>query len=238
MTPIVADIAMLTQRLAADLAGECRRVQSAGRPFTLSLPGGSVATNCFPRLAALPIDWRNCEFFWADERAVTSSDPDSNYGLARSLWLDVARVPEERVHRMAAEAPDLDEAASRYADVLTRIAGHPPRLDYLMLGVGPDGHVASLFPGHRLLSETRRLVAGVRDSPKPPPTRMTLTMPVLTNAARVVVAAFGASKAEVMREALENPSSTLPVAIVLRHTERPLVLLDRDAASELPEQTP
>jgi 6-phosphogluconolactonase len=228
--PIIDDWSTLTDRLAADLEAECRRVQSAGRPFTLALPGGSVATTCFPRLARLAIDWDRCEFFWVDERAVPPADPESNYGMARSLWLDAAGVPATRVHRMPADAPDLDAAAARYTDVITGIAHRPLRLDYVILGVGPDGHVASLFPGHALLSEANRLVAAVHDAPKPPPRRMTLTLPVLCGAGRVVVAAFGRAKAEVMREALMNPGSLLPVALVLRHAERPLVLLDRDAA--------
>jgi 6-phosphogluconolactonase len=231
VTPIVADLQTLGDRLAGDLELECGRVQAARRPFTLALPGGSVATTCFPRLAKLPIKWDRCEFFWVDERAVPPSDPESNFGTARSLWLDAAGVPAARAHRMPADAPDLDEAAARYADVITRIAGRPPRLDYVILGVGPDGHVASLFPGHALLSEATGPVAAVHDAPKPPARRMTLTLPVLAGAGRVVVAAFGHAKAQVMQEALMNPESALPVALVLRHAARPLVLLDRDAAS-------
>jgi 6-phosphogluconolactonase len=202
-----------------------------GRPFTLALPGGSVATTCFPRLAKLPIDWDRCEFFWVDERAVPPSDPESNYGTARSLWLDAAGVPATRAHRMPADAPDLDAAAESYSDVIIRIAHRPPRLNYVILGVGPDGHVASLFPGHALLAEAHRLAAAVRDAPKPPAHRLTLTLPVLSGAGRVVLAAFGRTKAEVIREALTNPASALPVSLVLRRAERPLILLDRDAAS-------
>lgn len=227
--PFVADAASLAERLAADFEAEARRAHAAGGRFTIALSGGSVATTCFPRLAALPIDWQRCEFFWADERAVAPADAESNYGLARLLWLDRAHVPSGRVHRMAAEDLDLEGSASRYADVITQIAGRPPRLDYVIVGVGPDGHVASLFPGHPLLHEEQRMVAAVHDSPKPPPRRMTLTMPVLAGAARLVVAAFGASKAAVIQEALENPESTLPVAMVLRRAQRPLVLLEKSS---------
>jgi len=230
VTPIVADLPTLSDRLAGDLELECGRVQATRRRFTVALPGGSVATTCFPRLARLPIDWDRCEFFWVDERAVPPGDPESNYGAAQSLWLKPAGVPAARIHRMSADDPDLDKAAESYTDVITRFGQRPPRLDYVILGVGPDGHVASLFPGHVLLSEARRLVAAVHDAPKPPPRRMTLTLPLLAGAGRVVVAAFGHAKAEVMREALTNPESALPVAMVLRHAERPLILLDRDAA--------
>jgi 6-phosphogluconolactonase len=233
VTPIVADLRTLSDRLAGDFELECGRVQATRRRFTVALPGGSVATTCFPRLAKLPIDWDRCEFFWVDERAVPPADPESNYGVAQSLWLDVAGVPAARIHRMPADAPDVDKAAASYTDVITRNTPRPPRLDYVILGVGPDGHVASLFPGHALLSEANRLVAAVHDAPKPPPRRMTLTLPLLLGAGRVVVAAFGHAKAEVMREALTDPESALPVAMVLRHAERPLVLLDRDAAGQM-----
>ena len=230
VTPIVADLQTLSERLAGDFELECGRVQATRRRFTVALPGGSVAAACFPRLAKLPIDWDRCDFFWVDERAVPPGDPESNYGAAQSLWLDVAGVPAARIHRMPADAPDLDKAAESYADVITRNTPRPSRLDYVILGVGPDGHVASLFPGHALLSEANRLVAAVHDAPKPPPRRMTLTLPLLRGAGRVVVAAFGHAKAEVMREALTNPESALPVAMVLRHAGAALVLLDRDAA--------
>jgi len=230
MTSIVADVAELTERIAADFSTEYRRVQALGRRFTVALSGGSVATTFFPRLASLALDWSRCDFFWADERAVAPDDPESNFGVARKLWFDAAGVPAASIHRMIAEEhDDLDAAAARYAEILTAIADEPPRLDYVILGVGPDGHVASLFPGHALLAETRRSVVGVNDSPKPPPHRLTLTMPVLTSASRVVVSAFGTSKAAVMHEAIADPRSALPVAIVLRQAPRALVLLDRAA---------
>jgi len=233
VTPIIADIRTLTERLAADFEAEYGRVQAEGRAFTVALPGGSVATNCFPKLAGLRIAWDRCEFFWVDERAVPADDPESNYGAARSRWFEPAGVPASRIHRMPADAENLDDAAARYSDVLSRSGGSPPVLNYVILGVGPDGHVASLFPGHALLREARRSVGAVLDSPKSPPRRMTLTLPVLTAARRLVVAAFGKAKAEVMRDALENADSALPVALVLQRATRPLILLDKDAASFL-----
>jgi 6-phosphogluconolactonase len=226
-----------TQVLAAALA---RRFQDSARHavaargrFTVALPGGSVATTFFPGLAPLPVDWSAVDFFWGDERAVPPEHPDSNYGLARSLWLDPAGVPAERVHRMRADAPDLDGAAADYAAGLERVAGRPPRLDLVLLGVGPDGHVCSLFPGHPLLEERARPVAGVEDSPKPPPRRMTLTLPVLTAAELVVVVALGAGKAEIIRSALEDAQSRLPVALVAQQARETLFLLDADAAGLL-----
>jgi 6-phosphogluconolactonase len=220
--------------LAENLAG---RFEVAGRQaitsrsrFTVALPGGSVATTFFPRLARVPLDWSNVDFFWGDERAVPPSDPDSNYALARTLWLEPARVPAERVHRMKAEEADLGKAAADYAGELERVAGSPPRLDLVLLGVGPDGHVCSLFAGHPVLAVRDAAVAVVEDSPKAPPRRLTLTLPVLTAAELVVVVALGRGKAEVIRAAIEDAASALPVALVARQARRTALLLDPDAA--------
>ena len=113
---------------------------------------------------------------FGDERAVPPGHPDSNYGAARSLWLNPAGVPASSVFRMPADAPDLDRAAADYEAVLLRECGRPPRLDLALLGVGPDGHVCSLFTGYPLLRESARWVAALGDSPKPPPRRLTLTL--------------------------------------------------------------
>jgi 6-phosphogluconolactonase len=192
-----------------------------------------VADNLFPPLAALSLEWPLVHFFWVDERAVEPSDPESNYGAARRLLLDSLKIDPARVHRMPADQPDLDAAAREYADILRGILGAPLRLDYVLLGMGPDGHVASLFPGHALLVEERRTVAAVTDAPKPPPRRLTLTLPVLTQAERVVVVAYGASKAAPIQEAVERADSALPVALVLRRAKHSLVLMDEEAASLL-----
>jgi 6-phosphogluconolactonase len=221
------DLAETFVRRVETLAAEA--FSRRGR-FSLALPGGSVAAMFLPRLAQARVDWPRADFFWGDERAVPPGHPDSNYGLAWSLWLERAFLPSERLHRMAADAADLDAAARSYEAALVTHAGSPPALDVALLGVGPDGHVCSLFPGHPLLEEGKRLVAGVRDSPKPPPERLTLTLPALAAARLLVVAAFGVGKAAVMREALEDPTSRLPVALALRHASKALVLLDPDAA--------
>jgi 6-phosphogluconolactonase len=233
---IVDKPAVLGETLAARFQSEARRALAARGRFAMALPGGSVATAFFPRLARAPLDWSRTEFFWGDERAVPPSDPESNYALARSLWLDPAGVPAERVHRMSADAADLDEAAAACADELMRVLGTPPRLDLVLLGVGPDGHVCSLFPGHALLREERLWVAAVRDAPKPPPGRLTLTLPSLAAAELVVVAALGEAKARVVRDALEDGTSSSPLALVRRRARRILVLLDPPAASLLSQE--
>ena len=223
----------LAEALADRFQAEGRRALAARGRFTVALPGGSVATSFFPRLARVPFDWSKADFFWGDERAVPPAHPDSNYAAARALWLEPAGVPAGRIHRMKAEEPDLARAAADYAAEVERAAGSPPRLDLVLLGVGPDGHVCSLFAGHPVLAVRDRVVAVVEDSPKPPPRRLTLTLPVVTGAELVVVVALGRGKAEIIRAALEDASSALPVALVARQARRTAFLLDAEAASLL-----
>jgi 6-phosphogluconolactonase len=227
---LIADRTTLGHRLASDFEAEGKRALAARGTFTIALPGGSVASTFFPRLALLSFDWTRTEFFWTDERAVPPTDPESNYAAARSIWFEPAGVPDARIHRMLAEKTDLASAAHEYAEELRRIAGDPPCLDFVLLGVGSDGHVASLFPGRPMFSNERDLVAAVVDAPKPPPRRVTLTLPVLTGARRVVAAALGRSKGRAIHDALEHHESVLPVALVLRRSPRSLLLVDDEAA--------
>ena len=199
------------------------------QPVTLAVPGGSVAERFFPALAMAELDWKKLHLFWCDERAVPPDHPDSNYRVAAELLLNRAPIDPANVHRMKGEMADLDRAAAEYERGLKAVLGERSRLDVALLGVGPDGHVCSLFPGHAALEETIRSVVAVVDSPKPPAGRLTLTLTALQDAF-VVIAAFGASKAAVIREALENPQSPLPVARAARQAKRALFLLDQDAA--------
>jgi 6-phosphogluconolactonase len=217
--------------LVRELGEEARRCLQERGGFAVALPGGSVATSCFPALAAAAVDWARADFFWGDERAVPPDHPDSNYGLARRLWLEPAGVPASRIHRMRAEEPDLEAAAAAHAAELIGLLGSPPRLDVALLGVGPDGHVCSLFAGHPVLEERSRWVAAVHDSPKPPPRRLTLTLPALGAAGLLIVVATGSGKAGVVREAVSDPASRLPLARVLRGASRALLVLDAAAAS-------
>jgi 6-phosphogluconolactonase len=230
---LVGEPSQLSERLASLFAADGQRAVSTQGSFAIALCGGSVATAFFPRLSRLPFDWSRAHVFWADERAVPPADPESNYGLARRLWLEPAAVPPERIHRMEGDAPDLERAAAAYGDEMTRALGTPPRLDLALLGVGPDGHVASLFPGHPLLREERRWVMPVVDAPKPPARRLTLTLPALAAAGRVVFAAMGSAKAGVIHAALDQPDSRLPVALLARRARQAAFLLDPEAASAL-----
>lgn len=218
---------------ARDFIAEATRAVATSGFFGVAVPGGSVATACFPALAALPFDWTQLRCFWVDERSVPPTDPDSNYALAYERWLKPANVPAASVRRMPADWLDVDAAASAYAQDLVTVLGSPARLDYALLGVGPDGHVASLFPHHPALACEDRLVTSVPDAPKPPPRRLTLTLPVLARAERLAVVAFGGEKAAAIREALEDPLSMQPLACLLRRATRPVVLVDPAAAGLL-----
>ena len=220
---VPADV--LVPRLEA-LARES--IAARGR-FAIALPGGSVATSCFPRFALADVDWGKTHFFWGDDRAVPASHPDSNYGVAKKLWLDVIEDRKPIVHRMEAEDPKLDQAARRYEHVLRE---NGP-IDLALLGMGPDGHVCSLFPGHALLEEAEKLVAPIFDSPKPPPRRITLTFPALFAAEQVIVVAIGEAKAELARQVQTDASSPLPVARALRGARSGMLVLDRAAASKI-----
>lgn len=223
---LAAELARRVRELAAPAIGQRRR-------FSLAIPGGTVAQAFLPVIAAAPIDWRRVDLFWCDERCVPPEDPASNYALAQSLWLGAAPTDAPRLHRLPAEKPDSVRAAASASLELERVTGTPPELDLVLLGVGEDGHVASLFPGHRAMEEDERWVVAVSDAPKPPPSRLTMTMPTLTRARSVCVAAFGVGKSEAMRSALENGRSTLPVARVIREARDAWVLLDPAAASRL-----
>jgi 6-phosphogluconolactonase len=155
---------------------------------SLVLAGGTTPQRCYELLAQMDVEWGRVTILFGDERCVHPDHPDSNYRMARETLLD--RVSPATVHRMPAELGP-DEGADLYAHIVASVAP----LDVVTLGVGEDGHTASLFPGHPALKATA-LVVGIRDSPKPPPQRVTLTLPALQRARRVIILATGAGKAE------------------------------------------
>lgn len=250
---VIDDLAQLVPAFATEFQTQAAEVISRRGKFIIALPGGSVAAAFLPALAALTVDWSRIEIFWIDERAVPPDHPDSNFALASRILLVPARVPATRIHRMQGELPDLEQAARRATDELKSIAGDPPHLDLAIVGVGEDGHVASIFggdaarPGGRggrqpardgavdvrgadgRRSADEQPVIAVYDSPKPPARRLTLTLSVLANAGVVIAAAFGASKSDAMRAALHRTEAETPIAELLRRASSSLVLLDRDA---------
>jgi 6-phosphogluconolactonase len=186
--------------------------------FDLALPGGRSPVGLLHALAATDRlgtdDWARVHLWFADERAVPPDDPASNLRLVLEALAEGAvpsrAAPRPEVHPMRGDAPDLEVAAREYD------ASLPPALDLVVLGIGEDGHVASLFPGSRLLGERVRRVAVVLDSPKPPPRRLTLTPRALDEAREVVVLGIGAEKAAAVARALEGDvtPATLPARLL------------------------
>jgi len=193
----------------------------------------AVAERFLPAMVGEDIEWSLVDLFFCDERCVPAGSPDSNFTSVERLLLTPLDGERPRVHRMAGDDPDPARAAREHASTLRFVLGSPPVLDIALLGVGEDGHVASLFPGHSTLQAGDPTVLVEHDSPKPPPVRLTLSLDALAGAREVIVAAFGASKAAAVAEALEDPASELPLALLLRHSSRATVMLDEEAAGRL-----
>ncbi|GAA3101039.1 6-phosphogluconolactonase [Streptosporangium carneum] len=238
------DADVLAKAVAARVITSLVDVQSGKGSASLVLTGGTVGIATLAEIAATPahdaVDWRNLDIWWGDERFLPSGDPERNETGARRALLDHVDVDPARVHVM--RGPDsgmtAEESAEAYAEELRRAArpedhGPTPSFDVLMLGMGPDGHVASLFPGMPALYDTRPVVA-VHGSPKPPPTRISLTLPVIQSAREVWVIAAGEEKAGAVRLALSESGQMQVPAAGARGRRRTLFLLDRAAASKIP----
>jgi 6-phosphogluconolactonase len=191
----------------------------------LALSGGQTPEPVYRQLASLSsIDWQRVAVFFADERGVPPDHADSNYRMVHLALLSRVPIPSSNVHRMEAERPDRDAAAREYERLL------PARLDVLLLGMGADGHTASLFPGSAAVEERHRLVLPVL-GPKPPAQRLTITPPVIEAARKVAVLATGADKAAMVERALAGPLA--PKAVPAQLARRGVWFLDRAAAAQL-----
>lgn len=177
------------------------------------------------------------QVFYADERCVPLDHEDSNHRLATEEFFRHTTIPSENIHTIDTSLlNDLEELSDAYEKELIREFAQKdsarfPIFDLILLGVGPDGHTASLFPGHELLSEEDRWVAWIDDSPKPPPKRITLTYPVINHAARVAFVMIGDSKAHVLQSVLDRPEEGLPAARVRPVSPGHLYWFLDDAAS-------
>jgi 6-phosphogluconolactonase len=226
--------------LAFAAAGEFTRAAASSKgPFRVALSGGSTPKALFALLAdaASPyrarIPWDRLRFFWGDERCVPPDDPDSNYRMAYEALLSRVPVPAANVYRVPAELPDADEAARRYEATVREVLGPAPRFDWIFLGMGADGHTASLFPGTNVVRETRKLAAAVWVEEKKT-FRVTLTLPVLNAAAKVAFVVSGADKAATAQKVLETPPDEARPSSLVSPVKGELIwLLDRDAASRL-----
>ncbi|KAM3210413.1 hypothetical protein ACQJBY_064407 [Aegilops geniculata] len=219
----------LAASLAEHAAGLSEKFAAERNAFTVVLSGGSLI-KALRKLAEPPyleaVDWSRWHVFWADERVVPKDHADSNYKLAMDEFLSKVPVPANQVYAMN-DALSVEGAADDYENCLKQlikngvIAVSPvtgfPKFDLMLLGMGPDGHIASLFPGHPIVNENQKLVTYVKDSPKPPPERITFTFPVINSSAHIALMVTGAGKAGAVHKALsgnESSSDLLPVEMV------------------------
>jgi len=235
------DAATLARDVAGRLVRRLVQLQAGGRTPSLVLTGGTIAEKLHRAVLEVPeraaVDWGRVDIWFGDERFVPAEDPDRNALQARQAFLSALPVDPSRVHDMPASdgayGDDVDAAAAAYADELRRVLGAAPRFDVLMLGIGPDGHCASLFPGHEAVG-ANGLAVGVRSSPKPPPTRISLTMGMLNSADEVWFVASGEGKAQAVHDAVTGSDFHAVPASGPHGSALTLWLLDTDAASKLP----
>ncbi|HTU72751.1 MAG TPA: 6-phosphogluconolactonase [Trebonia sp.] len=241
-----ADGSLLAKAAAARLVTRLADALAAAGRAHLVLTGGGIGTAVLAELATAPardaVDWRAVDFWWGDERFLPAGDPDRNETGARAALLDQIDVDPARVHPVPGpdgpDGDDPDATAARYAAELAAATGPAggspvPAFDVLMLGVGPEGHIASLFPGQPAVHDDRPVVA-VRDSPKPPPTRISLTFPSIQAAREVWIIASGAEKSDAIAQALAGASPQELPAAGGRGQQRTLYLLDATAAAKVP----
>jgi 6-phosphogluconolactonase len=226
-------------RKAADIFLQIsgKYIEDKGR-LAVALSGGSTPKRFYELLGSEPyskrIDWRHIHFFWADERCVPPEHQDSNYRLAFDAFLSKIPLPEENIHRIKGEEEPQKEAGE-YEQDIQRFFGdsHLPVFDLIILGIGEDGHIASLFPGSQSMSEEKHLADFVDNREKKYP-RITLTLPVLTNAENVLVLVSGKSKAVIVKKVISEKDESLPASLLTKGKGNLLFLLDKDASQLLP----
>ncbi|MFJ6216564.1 6-phosphogluconolactonase [Streptomyces sp. NPDC092296] len=243
------DKELMAQAAAARLITRVVDVQAARGSASVVLTGGRNGNALLAAIAASPardaVDWARLDLWWGDERFLPEGDGERNVVQAREALLDQVPLDPARVHAMpASDGPaggDAEAAAEQYAAELAEAArpedhAAVPSFDVLLLGLGPDTHVASLFPEHPGVRETERTVIGVHGSPKPPPTRISLTLPAIRAAREVWLLAAGEDKADAAALALSGPGEFQAPASGAYGRSRTLWLLDRAAASALPPE--
>lgn len=246
------DKELMAQAAAARLITKIVDAQAARGSASVVLTGGRNGNGLLAALSSAPardaVDWSRLDLWWGDERFLPDGDPERNYTQAREALLDSVPLDPARVHPMpasdgpyakGADGDGADAAAEAYAAELAAAAspedhGPVPAFDVLMLGVGPDTHVASLFPESPAVRETERMVVGVHGAPKPPPTRVSLTLPAIRSAREVWLLAAGEDKAKAAAIALSGAGEVQAPAAGAHGRARTLWLLDAAAASQLP----
>ena len=236
---VVKDAAEVARAAAELFVKLVAQTASQRSQFRVLLAGGTTPKALYTLLASTAyrsrVDWDRIVFFFGDERAVPPDDPQSNYRMANDVLFRPVGIAESSIHRMKAEGEDLNAAATAYESVLRASLGTVPRFDLVLLGMGAEGHTASLFPGSPVLREHSRWVAPVLDAPKPPPRRLTVTLPVLNAGHQVLFMVAGRHKAPALREVLEGtaPPEQYPAKCVQPGPERLRWLEDEAAGAEL-----
>ncbi|MEU4443095.1 6-phosphogluconolactonase [Actinosynnema sp. NPDC050801] len=238
---------LLAAATAARLVTSLVDAQAARGSASLVLTGGRTGIAVLEHLRATPardaVDWSRVDLYWGDERFLPAGHPDRNETQAREALLDHVPVPASRVHVVEPSdgrfGDDPEAAAAAYADVLAAAAGPEdhgavPSFDVCLLGVGEEGHVASIFPESPAVLERERGVVAVRDCPKPPPTRVSLTLPAIRAAREVWLMTTGAAKGEAVATGLTGADEALLPAAGARGRQRTLWLLDPAAAAKVP----
>eukprot|EP00262_Sarcandra_glabra_P005270 TRINITY_DN1668_c0_g1_i7.p1 TRINITY_DN1668_c0_g1~~TRINITY_DN1668_c0_g1_i7.p1 ORF type:complete len:329 (-),score=54.13 TRINITY_DN1668_c0_g1_i7:233-1219(-) len=238
------DLSVSLAKYTADLSDKFVRDRGA---FTVVLSGGSLI-RCLRKLVESPykesVDWEKWHVFWVDERVVPKDHEDSNYKLAYDGFLSMVPIPPGHVYAIN-DSLSAEGAADDYETCLRQLvktkvvelstANGFPRFDLMLLGMGPDGHIASLFPGHPLVNENQLWVTFIKDSPKPPPERITFTFPVINTAANIAMVVTGAGKADPVQRALgtEQSSDSLPVQMMSPEDGELTWFTDKGAVSQL-----
>jgi 6-phosphogluconolactonase len=238
---------LLAATTAARLVTKLVDAQAAKGTASVVLTGGRTGIAVLQQLLAAPakdaIDWSHVDFYWGDERFLPAGHPDRNETQAREALLDHVNVNPSRVYAMAPSdgefGDDPDQAAAAYAELLAAKTqpedhGDVPMFDVCMLGVGEEGHTASIFPGSPAVYETERTVVAVRNCPKPPPTRVSLTLGAIRRSSEVWLLTGGESKAAAVAMALGGAGEVQIPAAGARGQRRTLWLLDKAAAAKVP----
>jgi 6-phosphogluconolactonase len=206
-------------------------IQQRGR-FDIALSGGSSPQATYSRLAQMPVDWQHVHVFWGDERCVSPEHPDSDYGMTKRVLLDRISIPEANIHRMRGEIDPAEAAADYSAEIVTHSGSGLTSFDLILLGLGDDGHTASLFPetdavkaGHKIVSENY--------VPKLDSWRITFTYPLINAAREVAFLVNGSHKAAIVKEVIEGEARGIPAKAVQPRSGELHWLLDASAAALL-----
>jgi 6-phosphogluconolactonase len=238
---VVGSVTALQQE-AAELIVTCLTEETRGHGVaSFVLSGGSTPRGVYELLGSAQyrgrIDWKNVHLFWGDERCVGPTRPESNYRMANESLIRHIAIPPQNVHRTRGEIKPQEAARESESDVRRFFGlkeGEFPRFTLVLLGIGEDGHTASLFPGTPVMEEKRRIVADVYVEALAA-SRVTLTIPAFNNAATVVFLASGRTKAEILKNVLEDGEVRYPAQRINPASGRLFWLVDKDAASRLPK---